>query len=129
MIVMKKRIFLVDDDASVTSAVRRNLEATGRFDVMDINNPEHAIDKARKFEPDMVILDVMMPEMDGGAVAEAIADDSILADVPIIFLTGIVSKEEVEPSGTKRGKHIFFAKPVKFEELLACIDEQLRTSG
>jgi len=125
MIVMKKRIFLVDDDASITSAIRRNLEATGRFDVMDINNPELAIDKARRFKPDLVILDVMMPEMDGGAVAEAMADDPRLADVPIIFLTGIVSKEEVEPTGTLRGKHIFFAKPLEFEALLACIDEQV----
>jgi len=126
---MKKRILLVDDEAAITKAIRRNLEATGRFEVMEINNPVIVIENAHRFKPDLVLLDVMMPEMDGGDVAAAIAEDPHLTDVPIIFLTGIVSKKEVGPSGSMRGSHTFLAKPVKFEDLLACIDEQLGTAG
>lgn len=126
---MKKRILLVDDEAAVTRATRRNLEATGRFEVMEINNPNLAIENARQFRPDLVLLDVMMPEMDGGDVAAALAEDPHLADLPIIFLTGIVSKKEVGHSGFMKGRHTFLAKPIKFADLLACIDAQLRTAG
>jgi len=126
---MKKRIILVDDEKAVTRAMKRNLEATSLFEVMEINNPALVIENARQFKPDLVLLDVMMPEMDGGDVAAALADDPLLADVPIIFLTGIVSKKEVGSAGSiMRGNHTFLAKPVKFEDLLARIDEQLKTA-
>jgi len=122
---MKKRILLVDDEAGITRMMRRNLEATGRFEVTDINNPALALETARQFRPDLVLLDVMMPGMDGGTVAAALADDPQLGRVPVIFLTAIVSKKEVEPTGSMIGNHTFLAKPVKLEDLLACIDEQL----
>jgi CheY-like chemotaxis protein len=122
---MKKRILLVDDEAGITRMMRRNLEATGRFEVTDINNPALALETARQFKPDQVLLDVMMPGMDGGTVAAALADDPQHGRVPVIFLTAIVSKKEVEPTGSMIGNHTFLAKPVKLEDLLACIDEQL----
>lgn len=128
MIVMKKRILLVDDEVEITSAMRRNLEATGRFEVMEINNPSIALANARRFRPDLVLLDIMMPEMDGGALAADIAEDIYLADVPIIFLSGIISKEDVGTSGSIIGNQTFLAKPVRFEDLLACINEKLRTA-
>ncbi|QOX79428.1 response regulator [Trichlorobacter lovleyi] len=122
---MKKRILLVDDEAGVTRMMRRNLEATGRFEVRDLNDPTQALETARQFRPDLVLLDVMMPEMDGGSVAAAFAEEPQLARVPIIFLTAIVSKKEVEPTGSQIGSHTFLAKPVAFNDLLACIDGQL----
>ena len=126
---MKKRILLVDDEAGITRMMRRNLEATGRFEVMDINNPTLAVETARQFRPDLVLLDVMMPDMDGGTVAADLAADPQLAKVPIIFLTAIVSRNEVEPTGSMIGAHLFLAKPVKLDELLACIDSQLGKAG
>jgi len=126
---MKNRILLVDDEAGITRMMRRNLEATGRFEVLDINNPTLAVDTARQFRPDLVVCDVMMPDMDGGAVAAAFAEDAQLAKVPIIFLTAIVSRNEVEPTGSMIGTHLFLAKPVKLDELLTCIDSQLGKAG
>lgn len=122
---MKKRILLVDDEAALTRMMRRNLEATGRFEVRDINNPTHALETARQFRPDLVLLDVMMPGMDGGDVAAAFAEDQQLARVPIVFLTAIVGKKEVKPSGSMIGNQTYLAKPVKLDDLLTCIDGQL----
>jgi CheY-like chemotaxis protein len=122
---MKKRILLVDDEAAITRMMRRNLEATGRFEVLDINDPTRALATARQFKPDLVFLDVMMPDMDGGDVAAAFAEDQSLARVPIIFLTAIVSKKEVAPSGSLIGNQTYLAKPVKLSDLLTCIDEHL----
>ncbi len=122
---MKKRILLVDDEAPMTRMMRRNLEATGRFEVLDVNDSAAALQQARQFRPDLVFLDVMMPGVDGGDVAAAFAEDPSLAKVPIIFLTAIVSKHEVKPIGSKIGKHVYMAKPVKLEDLLACIETHL----
>ncbi len=76
-----------------------------------------------------MLLDVMMPEMDGGEVAAQIAEDNELSRIPIVFLTAIVSTKEVEPTGSTIGAHTFLAKPVKLEDLLACIDEHLAGKG
>jgi len=123
--MMKKKIMLVDDEAPITRMMRRNLEATGRFDVLDVNNPMLALETARRFEPDLVFLDVMMPGKDGGDVAADFADDPQLSKIPIVFLTAIVSKKEVEPAGSTIGQHTFLAKPVRLEDLLTCINDHI----
>lgn len=122
---MKKRILLVDDEASITRMMRRNLEATGRLEVLDVNDPTAALNLARQFRPDLAVLDVMMPDKDGGELAADFKNDPQLSCVPIVFLTAIVGKKEVNPTGSVIGEHIFLAKPVRLEDLLACIDEQL----
>ncbi len=122
---MKKRILLVDDEAPITRMMRRNLEATGRFEVLDVNDPTQALQLARQFKPDLALLDVMMPEKDGGELAADFKEDPELSRIPVVFLTAIVSRNEVNPTGSLIGEHIFLAKPVKLEELLSCIDAQL----
>ncbi len=122
---MKKRILLVDDEAPITRMMRRNLESTGRFEVLDVNDPTQALPLARQFKPDLALFDVMMPEKDGGELAADFKDDPALSRVPVVFLTAIVSRNEVNPTGSLIGEHTFLAKPVKLEELLACIDAQL----
>lgn len=122
---MKKRILLVDDEAPITRMMRRNLESTGRFEVLDVNDPTQALPLARQFKPDLALFDVMMPEKDGGELAADFKEDPALSHVPVVFLTAIVSRNEVNPTGSLIGEHTFLAKPVKLEELLACIDAQL----
>ncbi len=122
---MKKKILLVDDEAPITRMMRRNLEATGRFEVLDVNDPAMALSLARQFKPDLAFFDVMMPEKDGGELAADFKNDPLLGSVPVVFLTAIVSKDEVKPNGSVIGEHTFLAKPVKLDELLACIDKQL----
>ena len=126
---MKTRILLVDDEAVLTRMMKRNLEATGRFEVLDINDSHIAVDAARRFRPDVALLDIMMPGVDGNDVAAAFASDPDLADIPIIFLTATISKTAVEPSGSKVGNYTFLAKPVTFDDVLACINGLLGTVG
>jgi len=76
----------------------------------------------REFGPDLVILDVMMPELDGGRLAAQMKEDPALAETPVIFLTGSVRKEEVEDKEGIIGGTPFLAKPVQIEELLDWID-------
>ena len=64
----KKRILIIDDEAGFTRMVKLNLEKTGQFEVREENKATYALAAAREFKPDLIILDVIMPTMDGGDV-------------------------------------------------------------
>ncbi len=121
----KKKILVVDDEAGLTRMLRKNLEATGKYEVREENRGMHAAAAAREFRPDLILLDVMMPDMDGGSVAAQIESDDTLKRTPIVFLTAIVEKGEVAPTGGTIGGHTFLAKPVTFSNLVVCIENHL----
>jgi CheY-like chemotaxis protein len=120
-----KKILVVDDEASLTRMLRRNLEATGKYEVKEENSGASAYASAKQFQPDMILLDVMMPDMDGGAVAAQIQDDENLKHTPIVFLTAIIQKEEAEDTGSNIGGRTYLAKPVKLDDLITCIEKEL----
>lgn len=125
--MIKKKILVVDDEVYLTHMVRRGLESKGNYQVMEENSGGRALAAARMFKPDLVLLDVMMPDVDGGTVAAAFAEAEDLKHVPIIFLTAIVTKEETLPAGSVIGRHIFLAKPVNLCDLITCIENYLGT--
>src|ERR1043166_7887559 len=92
----KKRILLVDDEKSLTSLLKLNLEETGQYEVRVENWPEDALDATRQFKPDLILLDIIMPRLPGGNVAAQIKADPEVDDTPIVFLTAAVRKEQVE---------------------------------
>lgn len=120
----KKRVFIVDDEAGFTRLLKLTLEKTGRYTVRDENDGTKAWQSAREFAPDIIFLDIVMPEIDGGDVAQQIRSDASLANVPIVFLTAIVAQRETI---TDIGGFPFLAKPVSLAALTACIEE--RTGG
>jgi DNA-binding response OmpR family regulator len=122
---MKKKILVVDDEPSLTHMVRRGLEAKGNYLVMEENSGSRALMAARNFKPDLVLLDVMMPDVDGGSIASEFAESDDLKHVPIVFLTAIVTKAETRPAGTVIGRHTFLAKPVNLDDLITCIEDHL----
>ena len=121
----KKKILVVDDEQNMTRMLKRNLEATGRYDVRTENSGEAGVAAAREFQPDLILLDVMMPGIDGGEVAAKIKEDKRLANIPIVFLSAIVKKEETQPTGGNIGGLTFLAKPVKLDDLITCIENKL----
>ena len=122
---MKKKILVVDDEASLTRLIKANLERTGKFEVLTENQGAMAINAARQFKPDLILLDVMMPGLEGGEIAALIEEDPHLQGTPYVFLTAIVRKEETGPTGSMIGGHLFLAKPVKTEELINTIEKVL----
>lgn len=122
----KARILIVDDEAAFTRMVKLNLEKAGDFEVRIENRAAGALAAARDFRPDLILLDVIMPSMDGGDVQNQIKRDRSLRDTPIIFLTATVSKREAGAGGMNSGGELFLAKPVTVENLVACINERIR---
>ena len=121
----KKRILIVDDEVSFARMVKLNLEKTGQFEVRAENKPSYALAAAREFKPDLILLDVIMPGMDGGDVSNQFKHDRLLKQVPIIFLTATVSRRESGDAGLKSGGDIFLAKPISVEALIQRINERL----
>jgi CheY-like chemotaxis protein len=122
---MKKRILVVDDEPALTRMVKLNLERTGNYEVRTENQGSQAIQAAREFQPDLIFLDVMMPDMGGDEVAAQLNEDPELMRIKIIFMTAIITKDETDAMGSNIGGHEFLAKPVKTDELIATIERVL----
>ena len=125
MTTVKKKILVVDDEASMTRMLKRSLESTGKYEVRTENSGNAAVAAARAFRPDFILLDVMMPGVDGGEVAARLKEEKELQNIPVVFLTAIVEKEETAPTGSDIGGCEYLAKPVKLEDLVACIEKHL----
>jgi DNA-binding response OmpR family regulator len=102
------------------------LQQTGQYEIREENNATHTVSAAREFRPDVVLLDVMMPEADGGDIAGDLKADDLTAHIPIIFLTALVGNEETSLGGLLSGGHRFLPKPVSLAELTQCIEEVTR---
>ena len=121
-----QRILVVDDEPGVTRSLKINLESAGSFDVTIENRSVDAVKTARRIKPDLILLDVMMPGMDGGDIAARMEADPMLRDIPIIFLTAVLSNEETEGHEVTKGDHTFIAKPVDIGELRKSIQDHIR---
>src|SRR6266513_3629797 len=124
MVEEKRRILIVDNDRESTNVVKILLGRTGRYLVIEENDATKAHQSARNFRPDVILLDIVMPETDGGEVAAQIQADPDLQRTPIIFLTALVTKAEAK-AGLRIQGHPFLAKPVNIPELITGIEENL----
>lgn len=121
-----KKVMVVDDEEGFTKLLKMNLEKTGLYKVMVENKSTKALEVARDFQPDVVLLDIVMPDLDGGDVAAQFQDDPMLRRVPVIMLTALVAEGETA-SGTvaQTGTMNVLPKPVNMEMLKACLAEAL----
>ena len=123
---MKKRILVVDDEPAITRMVKLNLEQTGRYEVRTENLGRRAIEAAREFRPDLILLDVMMPGMLGSEIAAQLQADPELRAIKFVFLTAVVTKGEELRSKAQIGGHTFVAKPISADDLCRVIEDHLR---
>jgi two-component system OmpR family response regulator len=119
-----RRILVVDNDFNTTRLIKILLEKTGNYFVLPENDPAKAHQTARDFRPDAILLDIVMPEIDGGEVAARLQNDPELCRTPVIFLTALVTEAEAK-SGLKIDGHSFLAKPINISELVGAIEQHL----
>jgi len=120
---MKKRILVVDDEPDFTYSIRMGLETLGNYEVREENAASHARRAAREFMPHLILLDIMMPDLDGSEVAAEIREDHKLRNVPVVFCTALVSKKEVRHGSCTSGGNVFLPKPFDLEKLIECIED------
>ena len=104
--------------------MKLTLQKNGDYEVIEENDGSKAYETARRVRPDLILMDIVMPRVDGGDAAARIQKDSELAKIPIVFLTAIVSQKEAVPGGLIGG-FPFLSKPVSLDALIACIKKQL----
>jgi len=121
----RKRILVVDDKASDTQLLKRYLEGTNDYLVREENDEELAVGAAEEFQPHLILLDVLMPRISGADLAARFRAHPKLKAVPIVFLTSVVTKDEMAMCGGKIGKYPFLAKPIVLTEVAACLEHHL----
>jgi len=122
----KKRIMVVDDEPAFVRMMKLVLEKHGPYEVICETNSAQAVETARCCKPDLVLLDVVMPEIDGGDVAARMHADEELKSVPIIFLTALVSEKETQNGPIMRAGYRFLGKLTSDNKLFDCIEQNLR---
>jgi CheY-like chemotaxis protein len=111
------KVLIVDDEEDVLLMLGKRLTASG-YSVITATNGKDAIALAKSQHPDIIILDIIMPEMDGGEVAAELEKHPSTGSIPVILLTAILSKTEEKRYGSVVGGHITLAKPLDAEKLL-----------
>jgi DNA-binding response OmpR family regulator len=124
---MRKKILVVDDDADLIELISFNLKQAG-YSIGTASNGVDAIKKARSLSPDLIVLDVMMPELDGFAVCEILRRDSQTASIPIMILTAI-SSELGRMAALGSGATGFLTKPFSPRLLLGQIEDLLKRTS
>ena len=121
------RVLVVDDESDVTELLQYRLEQEG-YRVATLNDPLGFVAKVREFEPDLMLLDIMMPELSGIQLCRIVRADPSMKDIPVIFLS---ARGEVEDriKGLEAGAEDYVSKPFNTNELLLRISKMLKRSG
>lgn len=116
------RVLLIDDEVAFTRALSLNLERGARYEVRSAASGESGVLLARTFQPDVILLDVMLPDMDGGDVAARLRECPSLESVPIVFMTAMIRRDELCGTLHDGGSHRVLPKPSAIEEIISAIE-------
>jgi len=122
---MAKKILLIDDEEDFCFFAKNNLEMESAFDVITATTGKEGIKLAERVKPDLILLDILMPDISGDEVASRLKQIKALKDTPIVFLTATVRKEEVDAKKGVIGGYPFIAKPVDVENLIREINRHI----
>lgn len=120
----KRKALLVDDDTELVELIRDHLEADGRFEVRVANNGFEAGMMVKEYHPDVVVLDVMLPDINGKEVCQRIRGDAALSDVRVICISGMVEEDKISEL-LAAGANEFLQKPFELDQLVETMFRQL----
>ena len=119
----KKRVLIVDDEPDIVEAIKFNLELED-IECLEAYDGEEALSKAKKENPDLIILDIMLPKMNGYKVARRLKFDELYKNIPIIMLTARTQEKDIE-LGEETGANEYVTKPFDMPMLVALVKKYL----
>ena len=118
-----KKVLIIDDELFFCRAIKKNLETNDEFQVLTATRGDEGINLAKDEQPDVILLDIMMPGMSGTEVTDALLADPHTRSIPIIYVTAIVNEADVQKGAGISCVKALIAKPVKIDELVKKINE------
>lgn len=125
----KKKILFVDDDESICNLLKRAAERDGKFLVQTAQTGKTALETVYEFMPDLIVLDLMLPDIAGSAVASTLKENPKTEAIPIIFLTGLADGQSNNGEPRQTGENWVMAKPVSPFNVVAAIEKILTEAG
>lgn len=123
----RARILLVEDEASLIELLDLVLSNCG-YKISSVTDGSQVLDRVRQEKPDLIILDIMLPKLNGFEVCQRIKTDPELKHIPILILSALVQKGEIE-LGIRMGADIYVTKPFQNSHLIEAIETLLRRKG
>lgn len=120
----KKRVLIVDDEQDIVESIKFHLELEN-FECIEAYDGEEALEKAQQEKPDLILLDIMLPKVDGYKIARLLKFDKLYRDIPIIMLTAKAQKRHIE-LGKETGADKYVTKPFEIDELITLIKKYLK---
>lgn len=120
---MKKRILVVDDEVPLVRLVKVKLESH-HYEVLTAHDGQEGLEKARREKPDLIILDIMLPKMNGYEICQLLKFDEKYSKIPVVMLTAKVQEED-KALGKETGADEYMTKPFDMNDLLAVIEKCL----
>jgi len=120
----KSRVLIVDDDSRFAHSAKLFLEHTENYLACALSEPRRALETARSFKPDLVVVDLIMPEANGLEIALQLEADWALHEVPIVFVTALITREEAR-DGRRINGHRVVPKPTRGFDLIKLVEESL----
>lgn len=123
---MPHKVLLIDDEVGFTELLKMNLERSGEYEVRIENDPTKSLEVAKSFQPDVILLDLVMPSLDGAEVAARLEQDQQLSGVPVIMLTALLAFDVSDPEAAVRsGAKVVLPKPINTDVLRRFIGEAI----
>jgi CheY-like chemotaxis protein len=121
----RPRILLVDDDQAILDLMQSRLLALGAFEVFAVSRAREVLSRLAEFRPDLIISDIDMPGMDGGALAAALREKEAGRKIPVLFLSSMISLAESDAGRGLVGGWPMLSKKTPFDKLVRAIDQSL----
>ena len=121
-----KTILIIDDEPEFVEVTRMRLVASG-YAVVTTTGGRDGLRQARAIQPDLILLDIMMPDMDGRDVGQALQADPRLRTIPIVYITALIGRKEVARHNETAPGEVFLSKTASPVEMLAAIAKALAT--
>lgn len=122
---MKKRILVLDDEMDFVDVMKMMLQMTGQYEVRTTVRSSTFLQVALDYRPDLILLDCMMPGLDGGEIAAQIQAHPVLKDTPFMFLTATTDQPEMRKSRCHEGEQTYLPKTMELDDLCKFIDAKL----
>lgn len=120
-IEVKRKVLVVDNDVDITRLVEKTLGKTGEYEVISVNKPARALGMVRQHNPDLILMDALMPVVNGTEIAMQLSREDKYRHIPIIFISSLLERSDTGPAGKRIGGYMCLAKPFMPGDLLNCI--------